>query len=311
MNLNKFKFLLKGKWLFFILLALSFEHCNHDPSESIENTVNGTPVKIIHPRIIDFTDYIDLNANTVFLKKEVVRATFQGFVVTVHKAIGEIVRKGDLIVTIQTKESAAEDSISLNPGTNMFRGAVKIVAHSNGVISALNYHSGDFVSEGEEIAAITNPSSLSITLNVPYAYVSKIGLNTLCRITLPDGKIVPAIVQNIIPSVDPASQTQTYLLAPQQSIHLPEDLNVNVRLPLQTVKNATVLPRSAILSNETQEKFWVMKVSDDSLAIQVGVQKGIENDSLIQIIHPAFDPNDKIISEGGFGLPDSSKVTVN
>jgi len=55
----------------------------------------------------------------------------------------------------------------------------------------------------------------------------------------------------------------------------------------------------------------VMKVNDDSLALQVDVQKGVESDSLIQIIHPKLDPTDKIISEGGFGLPDSSKVTVN
>ncbi|MEJ2054397.1 MAG: hypothetical protein P8X42_10790, partial [Calditrichaceae bacterium] len=83
-----------------------------------------------------------------------------------------------------------------------------------------------------------------------------------------------------------------------------------VRLPLQTAKNAVVLSRDAILSNETQDKFWVMKLTGDSIAERVYIQKGLENDSLVQITKPVLSVNDRIINEGGFGLPDSAKVVV-
>jgi len=41
------------------------------------------------------------------------------------------------------------------------------------------------------------------------------------------------------------------------------------------------------------------------------VQTGIENDSLIQILSPAFRPTDQIISDGAFGLPDTAKVILS
>jgi multidrug efflux pump subunit AcrA (membrane-fusion protein) len=270
----------------------------------------GTPVQVTHPRIQDVTEFVDLNANTIFLKKEIVRATFAGFIETINKNIGDRVSDGDLVFTVKTKESAADDSIRIDVGSEMFGGSVQIRAHSDGVLTALNYHNGDFVSEGEEIAVIANPSSLRIALNVPFPYVSKIVPDSACEIFLPDGRTVSAVIQKIIPSVDPTSQTQTFLLRPERPVALPENLNVNARLPLRTVKNAVVLPRNAVMSNETQDRFWVMRIIDDSTAVRVDVQKGIEDDSLIQIVEPVFGPSDRIVSDGAYGLPDSATVTI-
>jgi multidrug efflux pump subunit AcrA (membrane-fusion protein) len=279
--------------------------------EKIRDPISiGTPVQVTHPHIQDFTEYVNLNANTIFLKKEIVRATFQGFIDKIYKNIGDDVKNGDLVLTIKTKESAADDSIRIDLGAEMFRGSVKIRAHSEGVLTLLNYYSGDFVSEGEEIAIISNPSSLCITLNVPYPYVSKINRNYPCEIMLPDGQTLSARIQRIIPSVDPVSQTQTFLLQPNHSASLPENLNVNAQLPLQTVRSAVVLPRSAVMSNETQDRFWIMRLINDSTAVRMDVQKGIENDSLIQIVTPGLRPVDQIISDGAYGLPDTARVTL-
>lgn len=293
-----------------LLVSLLIISCGEQQAQQEEDPASGTPVQVVHPREMDFTETIDLNANTIFLRKEMVRATFQGFIETIYKNVGDKIRRGDLLVTIKTKESAADDSVGLSLGAEMFQGSIKILAHSDGVLTLLNYHSGEYVSEGEEIAVISNPSSLRITLNVPYAYVSRISANSHCQIFLPDGQVIPAIIQKIIPSVDPVSQTQTFLLLPEQAVNLPENLNVNARLPLQTIKDALILPRVAVLSNETQEQFWIMKLLNDSTAVRTNVQKGIENDSLIQIIRPVLSSKDRIISEGGFGLPDTAIVTV-
>jgi multidrug efflux pump subunit AcrA (membrane-fusion protein) len=298
------------KWLLITTVSLFIFSCGNDQTASDTPTITGTPVQITHPKIMDFTSYIDLNANTMFLRKEMVRATFQGFIDKIDKNIGDEIHRGDLLVTLKTKESAADDSIRLKLGSELFSGSVKIFAHSDGVLTTLDYHSGDFVSEGEEIAVISNPSSLRITLNVPYAFVAKISPKSSCLVILPDGQTVPAKISKIIPSVDPASQTQTFLLMPEQRVDLPENLNVTARLPLQTIKNAVILPRSAVLSNETQDQFWLMKLVSDSIAERVNVQTGLENDSLIQIIAPVLAPSNRIISDGGFGLPDSANVMV-
>jgi hypothetical protein len=70
------------------------------------------------------------------------------------------------------------------------------------------------------------------------------------------------------------------------------------------------MPKSAVMSNETQDRFWIMKLIDDSTAVRFDIRKGIENDSLVQIVRPRLDPNDRIVSEGAYGLPDTARVTL-
>jgi multidrug efflux pump subunit AcrA (membrane-fusion protein) len=91
---------------------------------------------------------------------------------------------------------------------------------------------------------------------------------------------------------------------------LPENLNVNARIPLRTIKDAIVLPKTAVLSNETLDQFWIMKLIDDQTAVRVDINKGIENDSLVQIIKPELSLTDRIVTEGAFGMPDTSKVVI-
>ena len=127
---------------------------------------------------------------------------------------------------------------------------------------------------------------------------------------LPDGKTVKARIQKVMPSVDEASQTQTYILKLDKDENLPENLNVSVQIPISYAKEALTVPKSAIMSNETLDNFWVMKLINDTTAVRVDIQKGIVNDSLVQIIKPQLDLTERIISDGAYGLPDTAKVVV-
>jgi uncharacterized NAD(P)/FAD-binding protein YdhS len=70
------------------------------------------------------------------------------------------------------------------------------------------------------------------------------------------------------------------------------------------------LPKAAVLSDETQSEFWVMKMISDSTAVKVPVKKGIETGDRIEILSPTFNPADKIIITGNYGLPDTAKVKI-
>ncbi|MCX6170884.1 MAG: HlyD family efflux transporter periplasmic adaptor subunit [Ignavibacteriales bacterium] len=306
MNSTKKIFLKITAAIFLTVLLISCG--NKDDRSNSENT--GAPVKITEPQKMNLTEYITLNATTVFLKKEIVRATFQGFIEKIYKNIGDQISSGDLLLEIKTKESAADDNLQVPFGNKIFKGTIQIKASSNGVLTELNYNTGDFVSDGEQIAVISNPSSMRINLNVPFQYSNKIKINTLCEIYLPNGKVVNASIQRIIPKVDLSAQTQTYILEMKQFENLPENLNVNAKIPLRAVIDATVLLKSAVLTNETLDKFWVMKLANDTTAIRVNITKGIENDSFVQIMKPELKPTDRIISEGAFGLPDTAKVVI-
>lgn len=292
-----------------IIFCLMIYSCGQQSNDS--SAVNhGTPVTVTHPYQTNIRDYTELNGNTTFLTKEVIRATFQGFIERVYKNIGDSVKSGENIFQIKTMESAAADTLNISLGNKKFNGSVTLKAQSNGILTELNYHQGDFVSNGEQLAVVSNPASLRIGVNVPFEDVSKVKIGNECEVRLPDGEKLKGRIDRNIPSVDSATQTQTYYIKLVKYQPLPENLNVIINIPFNESNNVLVLPKSAIVTNVTQDSFWVMKLLNDSLAIKTDIKKGIENDSVVQILNTNLNPKDRIILSGAYGLPDTAKIEV-
>ena len=72
-----------------------------------------------------------------------------------------------------------------------------------------------------------------------------------------------------------------------------------------------LVPRNAVMTNETQTEYWVMKIVDNKLAVKVSVKKGIENDDMVEILNSGLSASDLVVSEGGYGLNDSTKIAVS
>jgi uncharacterized NAD(P)/FAD-binding protein YdhS len=74
--------------------------------------------------------------------------------------------------------------------------------------------------------------------------------------------------------------------------------------------SAASLPKSAILTDETQADFWVMKMMDSSTAVKTPIKKGIETADRVEILSPVFSNTDKILVTGNYGLGDTAKVKI-
>lgn len=293
-----------------ILIALTLlTACSNDPKTTSTEEF-GTPVKVTSPTISSMTDYMSFNANTVFMKKEIVRSTFQGFIQKVFKNIGDYVNTGDVVFQIITKEAYASDSLRVKLSDEIFSGVVNIKAKTSGILTELNYNVGDFVSDGEQLAVISNPHSLAVLLNVPYQHISKIRLKSSCILLFPNGEKKNGIISKSLPSVDPVSQTQTFLIEFGDGKEIPANLNLEVKIPVNIIKDAVMLPKSAVQTDETLTEFWIMKLLNDTTAVKIPVTKGIEDDSLVQILNPKLSLNEKIIVDGAYGLPDTAKVVI-
>lgn len=275
------------------------------------NVANGTPVTVGYPFLSAVTEYAEFNATTVFLKKEIIRSTFQGFVRKTYKNIGDRVVPGEVIFQLITKEASAADSIQLSFRGEAFRGRVDIKATSSGVLTEMNYNAGDFVSEAEQLAVITNPFSAAVLLSVPYQQSASITINAPCALILPNGKQLNGRIARSLPSVDPVSQTQSFIIRCDGLKDIPSNLNLIVKIHTREVSHAIVIQKSAIQSNETLDHFWIMKLIDDSTAVKTLVKTGIENDSTVQILNPVLKLTDRIIVDGAYGLTDTSKVIIH
>jgi multidrug efflux pump subunit AcrA (membrane-fusion protein) len=269
-----------------------------------------TPVTIVPFEFKPVSSTVTLPAVATFMNKNIIRATTTGTIEKILIAPGEFISNDQLLFTIKTREAMALDRKSQIDSSLSFKGVINIVSHQEGVINSISYQKGDFVQEGDEMAVVSEQNSLVFIMDVPFELDKYVERNRNCRVILPDGRDINANISRKLPEMDIQSQTIRYVVKPLSPDRLPGNLIASVNLIKATNENAMVLPKKAVLGNETQTEFWVMKLINDSTAIKVDVSKGFENNDEIEITKPEFLPTDRIILTGNYGLPDTARITI-
>jgi len=277
-----------------------------------DKAVNAqVPVTVTSVSDSDMVDYTVLNASSSFQQKNYVKSNTNGYIQKVNTLIGHFVDKGETIFTVKTKEAQSiGNSINVLDTTFKFSGVNKIKAPEHGYITQLNHQVGDYVQDGEQLAVISDRSSFAFIMQLPYEMQGTVKLNQGVQLTLPGGEIVNGTVTSFMPNVDTASQTQGVVIKINSNKQIPENLIAKARVVRTQKQNAISLPKSAVLSNETQTDFWVMKLINSTTAVKVPVKTGLEVGDRIEIISPKFSKDDKIVVTGNYGLTDTAKVKI-
>ncbi|MGZ4054106.1 MAG: efflux RND transporter periplasmic adaptor subunit [Bacteroidia bacterium] len=302
---------IKIQLLLMLTIIIGFSACHRASSDSDEESPNATtPVTVTNASIEPISETIELRATSQFQKKVAVKSNANGYIDNVTINIGDEVSLDQLLFTIKTKEASAIDNQTIKDTSLNFSGLLKIKAQKTGIITTLDHQKGDYVQDGDELGIISERNSLVFILEVPFELHSYVKINDDCDIVLPDNQIIKGKISGALPSVDAVAQTQSFVIKPVTNQKLPENLIAKVRIIKSTKEKAIVLPKSAILADETQTEFWVMKLINDSTAIKVPVKKGIETNDKVEILEPQFNPGDKIIFTGNYGLADTAKVSM-
>jgi hypothetical protein len=300
---------MKNKTIAFLLAAelLLLISCRQQPTGGNDSLLLVS-VKASSLMQGDIENLVSFNGKTIYLNKNLVVSPISGYVVTANARFGEDVKREDILFEIQTRESKALGSTDASSGSI---GTIKVAAPSDGFVNEIIINeSGGYVVEGGSLCTIVNDRDLMVQLNVPFEFNSMLTAGIKCKIILPDNTIVNGKVYKMLSVIDEANQTQSVLIKPESGTKLPENLNLTIQFVKEQHYQSFLVPRSSLMTNETQNEFWVMKVIMDSIAIKIPVIRGIENDSLSEIISPLLRKNDLIISEGAYGLPDSTIVKI-
>lgn len=284
--------------IFTVLITFS---CAKKETEQVDQTPVVT-VKTSSVKSGEIENTITLNGKTVILNKTTVTSPITGYVLKMNIKYGDVVTKNEVLFEIQTKENKALENSEI--------GNIKVLAPVRGTINSLLVNeTGSYVMEGTELCRIIENNNLMVQVNVPFEYnsVAKPGLN--CKLFLPDNTSIEGSVYKVLPYVDEVNQTQQVLIKPKTNRTIPENLNLTVKFVLSKHFSFLLIPKSALMSNETQTEFWVMKMNENKMAIKVPVKIGIENDSIAEITSADLNTSDLIISEGAYGLSDSTKVS--
>ena len=296
----------------FFFLAVTLAACKKEAATTDKLTEQGVPISVVTVTSGDIAEQVTLMATSIYLKRNLVTAPVPAFITDVRIKLGDKVNQGDILYVLETKERRALGSNYAGTDSTLKDfGKLIIKAPSDGIISTLDKQQiGDYVLEGNPLCTIAESKNLAFQINVPYEYVHLLKKDSYCTIVLPDKRELKARIVAPLTSMNVLAQTQTYLAKPIETLFLPENLIASVKLTTKEKKNTQLLPNTCLLSDEVMKSFWVMQMLNDSVAVKVPVEIGIKNDKYTEIVKPTFHTGERIISEGNYGLSDTSAVKI-
>lgn len=303
------------KKIYTVILSISalLASCHSKTTDEVtteEGPETVTPVTVASISTESMAEYFELNATSTFLQQAFVKASSNGYITSVNAEVGKMVSSSQNVFVLKTKEAQTlGNTINLLDSSFKFSGIINMRAGTTGYISEVNHQPGDYVQEGEQLAVISDVNSFVFILNLPYELRPYVMDKNTVELILPDGKIIFGRIASSMPLVDSASQTQNIVLKVSEK-DIPVNLIAKVRVA-KTVKAHTIsLPKQSVLSDETQKDFWVMKLIDDSTAVKVPVEKGMEINDRIEILKPVFSNTDKFLVTGNYGLADTARIKI-
>ena len=298
-----------------LLLMLLVASCKNNAADASDEDVAPedvvTPVTVTHPTHGNMQETVEINAVASYLLKTFVKANAIGYLQVANIHLGQFVTKGQTLFVIKTKEAEAlGNTINSIDSSLHFSGTIRVTAPGSGYITQLTYTAGNYVQDGEQLAEITDTKSFAFILDLPYELKPYLPLNQTVQLRLPDSTVLQGYVQSALPTVDSVAQTQRFIIKVNTNKLIPENLIAKVSLIKEIKPNTVALPKDAVLSNEEQTEFWIMQLINDSTAVKVPVQKGIEKNNQVEILSPPLNDSASILLTGNYGLEDTAKVKL-
>jgi HlyD family secretion protein len=283
---------------------------SNTPKESDEQLKVSTPVTVTSVGNSDLSEMISFNGVSAFQRKNIVKANINGYIDKSFVNQGDIVKIGQPLYVVKTKEEDAVNQLASADSSLSFNRKHTILSPTSGVIVEATRQTNDYIVDGEQLCVLAAQSSFVFVLNVPFEQNKFAATGKKCSIHLPDSTVINGMISGKLSTVDPVSQTQSFIVKPLNAGVWPENLSVSVQIVKVSKVNAMVIDKLSVLSDETLENFWVMRLINDTTAVKTIIKPGIIDGNRVEILSPLFSHQDRIISKGSYGLPDTAFVKI-
>jgi multidrug efflux pump subunit AcrA (membrane-fusion protein) len=184
----------------------------------------------------------------------------------------------------------------------------KVTSPIAGVVSDRPVYPGEMPQNGAPLISIVDISSVVARANIPVKEASAIQVGRPATIAGPEGDIAGKVTV-VSPAVDPNTTTvEVWVQAPNPGEKLKPGGTVRVSIKADTLQDATLVSSTALLNSDEGGEM-VIVVTPDNVAHQHKVNVGIRQGINVQIVS-GVNEGDKVVTSGGLGLDDGSKVTI-
>ena len=180
----------------------------------------------------------------------------------------------------------------------------------DGIVADRPLYAGEMASAGTPLLTIVNISRIVGRAHFPVQLAAQLRVGASAQITLGDGsRDTKGKVTVVSPATDPGSTTlQVWVEAPNPSESLKPGSSVRVSIAAQTLRDVVTIPVEALLPSSAGNSS-VIVVGPDLVAHERKVQTGIRQEKLVQVLS-GLSPGEKVVTEGGLGLQDDTKVRI-
>lgn len=179
----------------------------------------------------------------------------------------------------------------------------------DGVVTDRPLYAGETAAAGTPLLTVMDTSQVVARAHIPQEQAALIKSGDAARVNAPEAGDVSGKVVLVSPALDPNSTTvEVWIQAPNTEGKLRPGSTVQVSMVAKTVKDAIVIPTSALLTS-SDGTTTVMLAGSDGRAHQQAVKAGIRNGDEVQIVEGLKD-GDRVVSSGVYGLPEKTRIKI-
>jgi HlyD family secretion protein len=197
-----------------------------------------------------------------------------------------------------------------------YRGASAQLSYSeirspiDGVVTDRPLYEGDPAAANQPILTVMNLSRLIAKAHIVQAEAAALRVGNPAELKVPGAdESIRGRVTLVSPALDPGSTTiEVWAEETRPDPALKPGMTIQVSLTAKTVKDATLVPASALFKT-TEGADYLVLAGSDHLAHQKIVQVGIRNGGFAQIVS-GINAGDPVITSGGYALPDKTQIKI-
>jgi HlyD family secretion protein len=181
----------------------------------------------------------------------------------------------------------------------------------SGVVTDRPLFAGETAAAGTPVVTVMDTSAMIAKLHIAQIQAQRLSVGSPATITVPGvEEPIDAKVSLISPALDIGSTTvEVWLRVPNPKGKLKAGTSVHATLKGRTVENALLIPTEAVQRSPEGAGKIVMVIGPDGAAAKRAVTVGIQTDESAQILS-GLKPSDMVITTGGYGLDEGTKVKV-
>jgi multidrug efflux pump subunit AcrA (membrane-fusion protein) len=180
----------------------------------------------------------------------------------------------------------------------------------DGVVTERPQYAGELATANQPILTVMDTSALVVKAHVAQSDAAVLKVGNSAQIQIPGAPDpVAAKVALVSPALDPGSTTvEVWVQSNKPSAAIKPGMTAQLLMTARSAKDALTVPASAVYKNEDGSEYVVIATPDNHAAIKT-VQIGIRGKDRLQIAS-GLNVGDKIITSGGYALPDKTQVKI-